>query len=223
MENIALINKLQKIKNSKNYDDLFIEIDNLIHVLTNETIYENKPTSYKQRQKAIDSFLNKIKSREVLKLCDYQKLKNGNEYQIITDSYILFAFSENDRFNIQSVNEYNQENKDNLSYPSVYRICETDLYDYKFYIDTNVIEKYYKIKEYRKKAIIFPIEDYQCIFSLDVLHKMVKIMGVSGNIEIKVKDKLGYMYNENGSYCLMMMCRLLDYENDLQINYLDLL
>lgn len=125
MENTKVLNELEKIASKVNLEYV-PELAGLIAELKAEIYAESNGKINKsllQMQKAALRFLkNTSKYREILHYCDYQNI-GGTDYQVFTDSYILFMLV--DKMELP----YYKDNMPSASYPNVKNLYNASWYD----------------------------------------------------------------------------------------------
>ena len=150
MENTKLLNQLENIASKVNLEYV-PELAGLINELKAEIYSESNGKINKsllQRTKAALKFLkNNSKYRAILHYCDYQNIA-GTDYQVFTDSYILFMLV--DKMELP----YYKDNMPSASYPNV-----KNLYSASYY-DTDITESI-DIKDImaKLKAKMIPVQD----------------------------------------------------------------
>ena len=150
MENTKLLNQLENIASKVNLEYV-PELAGLINELKAEIYSESNGKINKsllQRTKAALKFLkNNSKYRAILHYCDYQNIA-GTDYQVFTDSFILFMLV--DKMELP----YYKDNMPNASYPNV-----RNLYSASYY-DTDITESI-DIKDImaKLKAKMIPVQD----------------------------------------------------------------
>ena len=126
MENTKVLNELEKIASKVNLEYV-PELAGLINELKAEIYSESNGKINKsllQMQKAALRFLKNAgsKGRDIFKYCDYQNIA-GTDYQVFTDSFILFMLV--DKMELP----YYKDNMPNASYPNVINLYSASYYD----------------------------------------------------------------------------------------------
>ena len=218
MENTKLLNQLENIASKVNLEYV-PELAGLINELKAEIYSESNGKINKsllQMQKAALKFLKNAgsKGRDIFKYCDYQNIA-GTDYQVFTDSFILFMLV--DKMELP----YYKDNMPNASYPNV-----KNLYNASWY-DTDITESI-DIKDImaKLKAKMLPMEEkiakyvnedvnangrvVQLAFDANRLKTIVDVLGTS---ELKVYYRrdmapLLFVDESTGNKALLMPIKL---------------
>ena len=190
MEKTKLLNQLEQIA-AKISLDYVPELSGLIHELKVEIYSESNGKINKsllQMQKAALRFLkNTGKYREILHYCDYQNIA-GTDYQVFTDSYVLFMLV--DKMELP----YYKDNTPNATYPNVKNLYNAGYYDTDITESINVTDIMAKLKakmlpvqakiaKYVNENVNADGKTVAIAFNANYLKTIVDILGTS---ELKV-------------------------------------